>query len=300
MPFDESEGEKFRPEQHRRTVFNREPPECTQKGHRAKTFLVVFMGHSGSSAILSELWSIPDIMIENPEAVDHGDLLLNTTLALQYTRDYFERGVRLGRVPGFKIRPLHLLNEPAKWAGLLREFETRVIWQYRRNKVKQAVGEYSVQALKDTSSVEGLKSADEVKERCKTGAGCSFQVKNMTLFHNILVDSVRSDYLITEATEYMTRGRECLFELRYEDYLYHREGTMQDLKEFLGLPTVETKPERFKATGDSMCDVVENWTELCANFYGCHLWRHHFEDSHNGCSCPFSDAKEEFCATQIP
>lgn len=239
-------------------------------------------------------------MIENPEAVDHGELHLNTTLALQYTRDYFERGMKLNRLPGFKIRPLHLLREPAAWASLLREFETRIIWQYRRNKVKQAVGEYSVQALKDTSSVEGLRSAEQLKERCKTGAGCSFEVKNMTLFHNILVDSVRSDYLITEATEYMTRGRECLLELRYEDYLYHREGTMQDLKEFLGLPAVETKPARFKATGDSMCEVVENWAELCDNFYGCPLWRPYFEDRQNGCTCPISGAREEFCRTEIP
>lgn len=258
------------------------------------------MGHSGSSAILSELWSIPEVMIENPEAVDHGDLKANTTLALSYTREYFERGLKLGRLPGFKIRPLHLIKEPAKWAALLREFDTRIIWQYRQNKVKQAVGEYTVQALNDFSSVEGLRSAEEFKDRCKTGAGCSFEIKDMKLFHDILVDSVRSDYLITEATEYMTRGRECLLELRYEDYLYHREGTMRDLIEFLGLPLTKTTPERFKATGDSMCDVVKNWAELCKNFYGCPLWRHYFEDERNGCTCPFSSARLEFCRTEIP
>lgn len=292
----------YRPENSRRVMFKRSLPACAQTNIRAKTFLIIFMGHSGSSAILSELRTHPEVHLEGPEPVDHGIYSNNTDLALNYTRTFFDNAIAnmKGKVPGFKIRPYHIRKDPAAWAQLAREYGTRIIWQYRLNALKQAVGEYSYRYFHDNSIIEGLRSAEEVKERCNTGIGCSFAIKDMQFFHAIITNIIGGDFTINEATSLMADGSDCIHELRYEDYLYHREGSLYDLFEFLGLSQVKTKPLRFKATKDNLCEVVENWDELCRTFYGCAVWRHLFEDEINGCGCRFTGSPRLYCSTTLP
>lgn len=293
------ETDNLRPMTLRRETFHQQIPECARGSTRAKSFLVIFMGHSGSSAIVSELKSHPQVLVENKEPVDHGEYAKNTTLALQYTTEFFKRGISLGKTPGFKIRPIHIRKNPQAWVELTRQFETRIIWQYRRNILKQAVGEYSYRYLSDDSILEGLRSEDQVKNRCETGAGCSFRIDDMNYFHNLLTSCARSDFSIALATHLIAGGRNCVHELRYEDYLYHREGALKDLFQFLGLDDYETEPNRYKATGDNLCQVIENWDELCSNFYGCSIWRHLFEDERNQCSCKFARSPRDYCYMKL-
>lgn len=80
----------------------------------------------------------------------------------------------------------------------------------------------------------------------------------------------------------------CVREIPYEDYLYDRVEAMSDIMQFLGLRHEPTKPDRFKATSDSMCEAIENWDEVCDKLYGCVLWQHMLEDVRNGCYCKMS------------
>lgn len=285
----------IRPQSRRQRLYKLATPSCASRtSGRAKTFLMVFMGHSGSSAIMSELHSHPSILIENPEAVDHPPFQFNSSLALQFTRDFFDKGLRAGVTPGFKIRPWHIMNSPKAWHDLVDEYSTRIIWQYRENNVKQTVGEYSYRYLNDSHILEGLRSEDEVKNRCKIGVGCSFAIKDFDFFHEMLKDSLKSDKLILEAASILSN--DCVHEVRYEDYLYNRQGSMMDVYKFLGIDEDhESEPSRYKATGDNMCEVVSNWKELCRNFYGCKVWRHLFEDEVNGCGCQFSSSPMKYC-----
>lgn len=289
------QSDDIRPASLRRQTFGFDLPKCARETTRASTFLMVFMGHSGSSALISELRSHPDVLIEAMEPVDHGNYSSNTTLALQYTRDFFTRGIQQGKTSGFKIRPHHIKKDPESWTQLAKQFNTRIIWQYRRNTLKHAVGEYSYRYLNDESTLEGLRSEQQVRDRCKIGVGCSFEISDMQFFHSLLNQVLWSDFAIAEATSILSDGRDCVHELRYEDYLYHRQGTLNDLFQFLGLPIVQTSPSRYKATGDNLCNVVKNWDELCSNFYGCAVWRHHFEDEHNHCSCKFVRSPRDYC-----
>lgn len=291
----EEDEDEERPASKRREMFRVGSPSCTRGGERARSFLMVFMGHSGSSAIMSELRQHPEIYIENPEAVDHGENEFNSPNALNFTRAFFSRGQNQNQVPGFKIRPWHLVNAPEEWAALAREFDTRIIWQYRRNALKQTVGEYSYRALNDSSVLEGLRSRDELQRRCEIGAGCSFPIEDLDYFHSMLRNSMMTDAQIARATSLLADGSDCVHELRYEDYLYHRKGTMLDLYDFLGIKHIDIEPTRFKATGDNMCKVVDNWLDLCAAFYGCAAWRPLFEDPINGCGCPFSKSPTKYC-----
>ncbi|PXF48570.1 hypothetical protein BWQ96_01739 [Gracilariopsis chorda] len=272
-------------------------PECARNKGKAKTFLFVFMGHSGSTAMISELRSHPVVHIEASELVDHGEYAKNTTLALQHTRKFFKRTTKFGKTSGFKIRPSHITKKPQEWAALIREFDTRIVWQHRHNLLKQAVGEYSSKYLNDKASVEGLKSQEEAKARCNTGVGCSFKIENFKEFHRFLKDGLHSDKAIAEAVNLLSNGSSCVHALPYEDYLYDRKLAMKKLQDFLGLTNIDTKPQRYKATGDNLCDVVTNWKELCDNFYACHVWRHMFDDLRNDCVCEFTNGHVQYCDT---
>jgi len=279
------------------TVQHKQSPTCPQPGRPAQSFLIVFMGHSGSSAIMSELAAHSQVYSKDPEPVDHGELQTNTTLALEYTRSFFKRGAAVGKTAGFKIRPVHIGKDPEAWAALAREFNTRIIWQFRNNLLKHSVGAYSYKYLKDRSIVEGLRSETEKRNRCKTGVGCRFAINDFEFFHKTLMNSVRADLLITRAVQLLANGSTCVHALPYEEYLYNREEAMVRLQEFLGLRYEETTATRFKATGDNMCEVVENWKELCRNFYGCRVWRPMFHDPLNNCSCEFSTGHVKYCDT---
>lgn len=255
------------------------------------------MGHSGSSAILSELREHPQVHLEGTEPVDHHQYQFNSSLALQFTRSFFNRAISYGKTPGFKIRPWHIKHSPKEWAALVREFDTRIVWQYRNNLVKQAVGEYSYKFLNDSSVLEGLKSKDQVRTRCQKGAGCSFRIDDFDFFHKMLKTSFHSDLAIAESVHKIIDGGTCVHPFPYEHYLYDRETSMRRLQQFLGLRYVENEPQRFKATGDNLCKVVENWKELCENFYSCHVWRHMFDDVHNACVCDFSSGHSKYCDT---
>lgn len=283
-------------------------PGCASDGSRATSFIMVFMGHSGSSAILSELRSHPDVYVDVMELVDH-QKTFNTTEALVMTRQFFEKGVRLGKVPGFKIRPHHILAEPTEFRKLFKDFNTRVIWQYRQNLFKASIGEYAVRYLNDDRSVEGLRQNLSDDARCQHPNGCSFRVENITYLHQILKGKIFSHNLISKAihevglsvaststsTELMEKEQPCIRELPYEDYLYDRAETIRDIFKFLGLPWRATLPSRFKATLDNLCKVVKNWDEVCRFFYPCIPWQQMLNDRRNQCFCPTIAGPTTFC-----
>lgn len=149
--------------------------------------------------------------------------------------------------------------------------------------------------LNETSVLEGLRSKEEIKDRCKHGVGCKFDVKNFDFFHRTLTDCLHSDTAIARGVYLIATGTSCVHALPYEDYLYDRENTVNHLRDFLGLKLEETAPERYKASNDNLCEVVTNWKEICAKFYGCHVWRHVFKDERNRCSCEFSSGHVKYC-----
>lgn len=277
------------------TIRSRPPqPSCVTTGKRARSFLMVFSGHSGSTAIMSELRGHSQVFVEKFEPVDHQPVF-NTTEALEIARDYFDRGLAKGKTPGFKIRPSHIKTAPERWRALAEEYDSRIIWQYRKNLFKASVGEYTNRYLNDTSVIEGFQKNVSAEERCKIGAGCSFRVDDMNFLNDILLSGVSSQRQITNAVRVVSRGKGCLRELTYEDYLYDREPAMADLQEFLGLDWEQTAPARFKVTKDKLCEIVENWDELCNHFYGCLEWQHQLDDPRNGCFCSLSDTEPKHC-----
>lgn len=275
---------------------NRSYPACVKNGTRAPAFMMVFMGHSGSTAILSELHSHSQVLKGFWEPVDH-QKVFNTTEALEIARGIFQKGLQENLTAGFKIRPVHILERPHEWRALVKQYQVRIIWQYRRNVFKGAVGEYVHRYLHDNSVVEGLKTDITREERCQIGVGCRFRVEDFDFLRRQIGTMTRSTHFILRAVSEIARDSRCVREIPYEDYLYSRDAVLKDLQTFLGLEEEETAPARFKATGDSLCETVENWDELCEAFYGCPKWQHLLDDVQNNCYCHMSSGapSAEFC-----
>eukprot|EP00178_Gracilaria_changii_P019949 TRINITY_DN578_c0_g3_i1.p1 TRINITY_DN578_c0_g3~~TRINITY_DN578_c0_g3_i1.p1 ORF type:complete len:439 (-),score=74.08 TRINITY_DN578_c0_g3_i1:271-1587(-) len=263
---------------------------------RAKTFLVVFMGHSGSTAFITELQTHSEFVVEKLEPLDHHEYARNTDLAYEHAKELMDRGIEKGKIPGFKIRPYHILNKPELWRKFVRDYDCRVIWQYRENIVKRAIGEYRNRYLNDSSVVEGLLPNQKA---CEAGSDqkCTFRIEDMRFLHSIMNSMSSSDELLSSAVRSLERNEDMSI-VKYEDYLYRRERTMKETFDFLGVDWQETAAQRKKASPDNLCKMVTNFQEVCDRFLPCQLWRPFLYDDVNDCRCGAGDWKNfdaSFC-----
>lgn len=289
-------GSGIQPLSERRSYYSRaqHPAPSCAKG-RAKSFLIVFLSRSGSTAICSELRKHPDVHMEILELLDKTNVPpSNVSLALSTTREFFQRGIAMGKIPGFKIRAKHILSDPAAWVELMNEFDTRVIWQYRRNIVKTVIGTYLLERYGDSTAISGIKKSDMKEDRCSMGVGCKFKVDDLGLFHRLLKERIRGEGRVTEAARAI--GRDCLLEVPYEDYLHGSAATIERLQSFLGIERQLSHSDRLKATGDNLCELIENFDEFCEAFYGCSIWQPFLEDNVNDCRCTrVQRIRTEYC-----
>lgn len=263
-------------------------PKCAQSG-RALTFLMVFMGHSGSTALMTSLQQHSQVHIDGFEPVDHG-IYINrpsneaSLLALNYTVNFFSNATKLGKTAGFKIRPRQLLKRPLDFSRAFGLFRTRIVWSYRSNMMKQALGDYTIHIHGDKTAYEGLKLDENGTAIDVAARKTRFRVDPGKL-HKLLKSRVAGDRQIAKALEVITPDH-CVLPVSYESYLQMPELILERVQMFLGLDLKEMHPaQRAKATQDSICDLVENWDELCDAFFGCETWRWMLDDFENGCSC---------------
>lgn len=278
-----------------REIYDAPLPQCAQSGARAESWLMVFMGHSGSSAMHSQIVQHPDVTgTFVPEAVDHNELEDNTTAALAFTRNLFEQGRRTGKVIGFKLRPRHILRRPKEWAALVRKYNTRILWNFRENGFKSAAGEYKLKHFNDKTVVEGLRKEMNRTEICKL-TKCSFPVDDMDNFHHLLKKFTTHERLVTRAVKILDDGKGCVLPLPYERYLFNSQEVVKDIFAFLGVSYIHKPPKRFKSTSDNLCSLIENWDELCGNFFHCIAWRPMMVDYRYNCGCTLKPGPDRFC-----
>jgi len=189
----------------------------------------------------------------------------------------------MNKTAGFKIRPRNLHLRPRSFAKVVQMFDARIIWSYRTNVMKQAVGSYSIEYLGDKSAYEGLR-VDSDGSALQKNRSTRFRIHDMGALHELLKGRIKGDREVSAALQKISP--ECVLAVSYESFLRQPSLTLERVQRFLGLSMDEVHPPlRAKATKDSLCDVVENWEELCAAFFGCVQWRWMLDDFENGCSC---------------
>jgi len=260
------------------------------------------MGHSGSSALMSQLAAHRHVHVPAAEAVDHGEYRCNTSAALERARAIFAEAAAAGKVGGFKIRPYHIEQDPDAWRALAREAGVRLLWNVRGNVVKAAVGEYTARVLNDSSAIEGLRPGQE-GGRCDRGAGCTFAIQDIDALYRLMRMFVESDRRVARAVRALAAPAAapptgpgsagapaaapplCAMTVAYEEYLASATEVVTSVLTFLGVPPEVHPPTRTKATNDALCVAVSNYGRLCDAFYACTAWRWMLDDPPNGCRC---------------
>lgn len=273
-------------------------PRCARAG-RAQSFIILFVGHSGSTALISALGKHPDVHVATGkvsyyEPVDHGSLKLDYGRALQVVDAFFNSTRARGIIGGLKLQPYHILARPEAWAALFRRHDTRIIWNFRGNVFKQAVGEYDLLVHARKTRWSGLNHKRATQRTPK------FRIEHMQALHKILLFR-RNCAQDVESVLMGPTGGQCVLPLSYESFLHNPEMDIVRMQKFLGLwvfPGAQTS--RFKVGSDNLCETVANWDDVCSAFYGCHEWRGMIEDDRNGCSCADMDTgtrdeRRRFC-----
>lgn len=269
-------------------------PKCAAKG-RAPSFLMVFQGHSGSTAIMTSLRKHSQTFITGLEPIDHFAITKETHMnvsrrAVAYTDQFFRNASASAAASaplsaGFKVRPTHILKLPESFAHVIREHDTRIIWSYRSNTLKQAVGDYRIHKFNDLLSYEGLKTSDNGSALVPDSRNASFRIDDMNLLHSLLKGRAKADNVLAEAVAKISPDN-CVLPVSYESLLRDPDLTLLRVHRFLALDESEIQPmERAKANQDALCELVENWDDLCQKLYGCVEWRWMLDDVDNGCSC---------------
>lgn len=268
-------------------------PKCAAEG-RATSFLMIFMGHSGSTALMTSLQQHSETHIDGFEPVDHGTFRSGSRVndskkAALYTHQFFLNSTTANETAGFKLRPFHVISNPVSFLHVIRLFRTRIIWSFRTNVMKQAIGDYRIHMLGDKTGYEGFKllqngSIDHKSSKSQR-RGDTIRITDFNKLHSLLLSRVKGEEEVQQALQKVSLD-DCVLPVSYESYLKHPQLTLERVQKFLGLNTDEMHASlRAKANQDSLCELVENWDEVCQMFFGCPQWRWMMDDFENGCSC---------------
>mmetsp|Transcript_31411 Transcript_31411/g.121537 ORF Transcript_31411/g.121537 Transcript_31411/m.121537 type:complete len:501 (-) Transcript_31411:211-1713(-) len=265
-------------------------PKCNKK-KKAKSFIMIMTAHAGSTAIISKLVQHSGIfwdskLIDKYEPLHQKKFTEDLPAGRQWVRDYFTTGINAGKIPGFKMSILPILKEPEEWKQILKDFDTKIIFNYRRDYLKRAIGLYSSEYLGDRTSIGGINISNDhtvADNRCEFGVGCSFQVNNMSDLHCILTRSWKTTKYKRDGVKELTN--DCALEVPYEDFLYHEDATHHQILTYLGLKIEDPPSLRAKATSDNLCTVVENFAELCEAYGDCDEWNYSLWDENSECNC---------------
>mmetsp|Transcript_9079 Transcript_9079/g.27298 ORF Transcript_9079/g.27298 Transcript_9079/m.27298 type:complete len:319 (+) Transcript_9079:192-1148(+) len=264
------------------------------KSGEAQAFLMGFIGHSGSSAIMSTLMRHSRVKMPWPMEPMHR--AKTATDGVLLAKSIFDDSISEGLIPGFKLRPHDVDKGTEEYEKLLADYNIRLIVMKRDNYFKAAIGMYLIRARFDNSPVQGLPENVDRHEHCaRNPKSCSFEIDNLRFFaflmHNFKSSMVKVDKLANSLSW------ECKLLVTYEDYLYQTGATMSRIYKFLGIDEEANMPRYRKALSDNPCETVANYQEICAELWGCDEFRPYLEDPRNNCFCEDTTrpARENLC-----
>jgi len=252
----------------------------------AKSFLMGFMGHTGSTAAMSMLhkhtyldvaWPLVEPMMNH-----------NATTGCDWTRTFFEEPRTT--IPGFKLRPHKVLDDKERWTKLIDDYEVRFVRMIRENLFKAGIGLYSVRVLEDKAAVQGLMKGEE--DHCQVHPeSCYFDVESIKLLAGLMHTVHEGNESVEKLAREMNWS--CVLDITYEELQGNGEKLMKRIENFLGIPYEGHRPDFQKALGDNPCDVVLNYQDICGYFYNCPLFRPFVEDEEVGCVCENKEGMDD-------
>lgn len=263
---------------------------CAGKAH---TFLLGCVGHTGSSAVISTLFQHPELTVERP--FEPLRLVRQVGMPVQVAETIFHRVTDMGLVSGFKIRPEHTVQSIETWTDLATKYKTRFISLRRKNIFLTAIGLYTIRALQDNAATMGLSHQSSGEHCASSPSSCYFEVDDIRFLAYLMQRANEGNQHTLELAN--TIPWPCRLDVTYEEYVSDTKGTMDRIYDFLGVERMELEAQLQKALPSSACVMVLNYQEVCAQLWGCELFRPWLEDPSNDCFCADKTrpANEEIC-----
>lgn len=273
---------------------------CTWNNNtsKANTFLFVSEmqnSHSQTHAIISLLQSHPKMFVGGFQNRHHGIYHTNASLVVDVVRSLFARATNhTSRAFGYVLSSSQIIAHYEEWATIVEQFNTRLIWVYRSNLVRQAVEEYSRDHFNKDELVDAaVRMTAKRRKGCESEIDCSFEIDNLELFGHMLRERLEWDGQIAHSVQLVKKrvANLCAYAVRYEEYRYNRRQVIKELNKFVGLSYIggdrDAKVTRYERDY-AICEMVSNWDDVCEKLYQMNVWRHMFDDIRNGCFCHYA------------
>lgn len=294
--------------------------DANEKPLAPYTWLLFFIGHSGSSAFTQQLGWHPNVKLIGYEPLTH----LNSSAALSFTTKVMDEA-RLENLAGkrvsvgFKLREWSIgLSEYGQWSELIRRHGTRVMLQTDENILRSVTGDltnrHALCAVCEGKNLSNVASAQHHCQHCMAEGNPSalqFLVRNKLIttedttrifpvyisisqilinaFHEVLRQRGMTDHV----NEIMGRLSSTLH-LTYHDFMIDSWATITKALDWMGVenPYMQRVPPEgrvaFVRSSGALrwCDKIHNWNRVCLAFGSCQKLGWMLADAENdGCTC---------------
>jgi len=214
--------------------------------NRKTNFILLFIGRSGSSYIIDMLNSHPDIVAERELLVPFDDSESEyNCLNNLYNK---QRDVNISAV-GFKTK-LTDVYDVGQFTKMLDEFDTKIIYLYRDNVIKQTVSRINRKRLHDDREHHNLEKGDKKLP--------AFSIETEEFKRWFEETNNRS----LEIHDYVHNVKRPQLRISYEDLLENHDLVFKRIFDFLDVEPHKMESKLVKNTSDDLKDVLLNYDEL--------------------------------------
>ena len=223
-------------------------------------FVVLFEGRSGSTFLIESLDSHPQICAEKEflstlrKRITTGKEAPNAQL--DWVRKFLTtKSIDGCGAVGFKTKLKDVLN-PEGLAKQLREIGARIILLHRRNRIKLLVSLMNAIRLNDSTGDWNLYREED------RGAPLTVDVKEFQEW----LESLERHH--GQLVAYVNRLQLPTLSIHYEDLLVEGRDTLEQVCDFLQVPSQTLSWNTKKNTSDNLREVILNFDELRSKFVG--------------------------------
>ncbi len=219
-------------------------------------FVILFVERDGSTYMTSLLQEHPDI-----EAVFERFAVMKqkeqtAQEQLDWAREYWSPALvsKVGAI-GFKTKLVDVLDLDG-FTEVLHEKKVKIIYMYRRNRVKAVVSRINARRLHEATGNWNLyKDSDRQPP----------MTVDIDQFHHFVQEREDADNALAAYVESLQLPH---MRIQYEDLQADKDGVLKEVFAFLGVPDVAVQGKTKKHTKDDLREVVVNFDELKASFAG--------------------------------
>ncbi len=217
-------------------------------------FVILFVERDGSTYMTSLLQEHPDIeaVFERFAVMKQKEQSSQEQLA--WAQEYWTPALvsKVGAI-GFKTKLVDVLDLEG-FSQLLREKRVKIIYMYRRNRIKAVVSRINAKRLHEATGNWNLYEDSDRQPPMRV------EIKQ---FHQFVQERENAD---DELAAFVKSLNLPFLRIQYEDLQADKDGTLKEVFAFLGVQDIAVQGKTKKHTKDDLREVIMNFDELKSSF----------------------------------